>query len=678
MLNEDNNRFSKEYAPVMNRLLSGDCTSKDVDYLNTRVLGGKNLGVRDCWDAKFITFRNKVSQALTLPTMRTLCQALDTPLFLSTACDVLVGDERAGRKKVFDPEQAWPCGLHDGVRQLDDSKTNNLSRVSCLAIGTPVVLSKQPQYVLLGVTNNADAVVVDIELDPREPYLQNMATGYRVVELQFPPTRVLIYIEAADKAGLKLEGLPRGVIGCCSVERNFSIVGSHKRKFTFSRTQIPLSVGILSSVYRAQGETIAKLVLDLRKPVDGNMDSAAVYVALSRATDASRLFLLSPVSLDDLTHPQDADVAAQIAYLERLDEATLALFLEDPSTFRPAKARPSTTLESGTNSRGTTTGAYAVPFLPPNSNNNCLFNAAMAAALAAWDGHPLPYPTLSTPAGVVFFTALAAVRDSMFDGAPLLSVLLNSLARARDAIVAHSGLPGTGSQMGTPGAVFEAAAKRADDHFHPDSGWTVDLEDRHTRVVYAREALGLNWRYSTECPVDDHQHVEITGDQSGRWRDPATVLIPHGPPQSLQDTVNDFFFTGAGRDFSFPGPAPYPASDGNCTSSSLWSILPWSADNAPDRLFIASSRVDADDDAGEPPAPSTTLVLGIDYSLVAVVYSIPNHFVTQFLCKGRWFKYDCVQGGVTTACSAGFDSGWHHGYQHMFVYLQKSMMLPVP
>ena len=110
----------------------------------------------------------------------------------------------------------------------------------------------------------------------------------------------------------------------------------------------------------------------------------------------------------------------------------------------------------------------------------------------------------------------------------------------------------------------------------------------------------------------------------------------------------------------------------------LRSILPWNADNATDPLFIASSRVDADDDAGEPPAPSTTLVLGIDYSLVAVVYSIPNHFVTQFICKGRWFKYDCVQGGVTTACSAGFDSGWHHGYQHMFVYLQKSMMLPVP
>lgn len=96
--------------------------------------------------------------------------------------------------------------MRDGVRQLDDSQKSNLSQISCLAIGTPVVLSKQPRYVLLGVTNNADAVVVDIEFDPQEPYLGNKATGYHV-ELQYPPTRVLIYIDVADRTGLKLDGL---------------------------------------------------------------------------------------------------------------------------------------------------------------------------------------------------------------------------------------------------------------------------------------------------------------------------------------------------------------------------------------------------------------------------------------------------------------------------------------
>jgi len=142
--------------------------------------------------------------------------------------------------------------------------------------------------------------------------------------------------------------------------------------------QVPLSLGILSSVYRAQGETIPKLVLDIRKPVDGYMDSAAVYVALSRATDASKLFLLSPVTLDDLTHPQDDDVAAMIDYLERLDKATLALFLDDPSSFRPATTSPPASYTSHTNDGQTDTGSIRPsPFLPPNENNNCFFNTAI-------------------------------------------------------------------------------------------------------------------------------------------------------------------------------------------------------------------------------------------------------------------------------------------------------------
>jgi len=112
-------------------------------------------------------------------------------------------------------------------------------------------------------------------------------------------------------------------------------------------------------------------------------------------------------------------------------------------------------------------------------------------------------------------------------------------------------------------------------------------------------------------------------------------------------------------------------------STSIWSILPWSADNAPDRVFFASARVDIYEDAGEPPAPSPILMIGVEYCLVAVIYSIPNHFVTQLRSRGRWLKYDCILGGSTTSCD-DFDYDWYHGFQHMYVYLRKSMTLPVP
>ena len=72
VLDETNNRFSPTYAPIMDRLLHGDCTLDDLDKINARVIGGPNqlratsLGMTDCWMAQTITFRNKVSVFLVL------------------------------------------------------------------------------------------------------------------------------------------------------------------------------------------------------------------------------------------------------------------------------------------------------------------------------------------------------------------------------------------------------------------------------------------------------------------------------------------------------------------------------------------------------------------------------------------------------------------------------------
>lgn len=61
MLDQGNNRFSEEYAPLMDRLLHATCTYSDVNLFNTRVLNANpGLHADDCWDGRVITFRNKV------------------------------------------------------------------------------------------------------------------------------------------------------------------------------------------------------------------------------------------------------------------------------------------------------------------------------------------------------------------------------------------------------------------------------------------------------------------------------------------------------------------------------------------------------------------------------------------------------------------------------------------
>lgn len=124
-------------------------------------------------------------------------------------------------------------------------------------------IGQTPRYFNLGVTNNADAEITPIELDPREPFLLDNHPSYRVIYPQSPPSRVVVHIEAADEAGLHMPGLPRGVIGCGSLERQFyfSVVGRSERTFTIRWTQLPRFAGSLTSVYRAQSPRFANVGL---------------------------------------------------------------------------------------------------------------------------------------------------------------------------------------------------------------------------------------------------------------------------------------------------------------------------------------------------------------------------------------------------------------------------------
>lgn len=73
----------------------------------------------------------------------------------------------------------------------------------------------------------------------------------------------------------------------------------------------------------------------MKQPVDGLMDDRAPYVALSRATALENLYMVEPITIDQLQHKPKEDIAATLDFLERLDKATQAAFLAAPSVFTP-------------------------------------------------------------------------------------------------------------------------------------------------------------------------------------------------------------------------------------------------------------------------------------------------------------------------------------------------------
>lgn len=199
-----------------------------------------------------------------------------------------------------------------------------------------------------------------------------------------------------------------------------------------------------------KGETIETLLLHMKKPVDGLMDERAPYVALSRATALEKLYMVEPINIDQLRHKPKEDIAATLDFLDRLDKATQAAFLDNPSVFTPVTvrslakdydrrkegARGGSGDESddrgdgvggiGSGGAGTQPPVPLVTFLAPNSRNNCFFNASVASTLAAYDGQPLLPGESSTPAARKFFSAVDAVRENMHSDALPHEVLVGS------------------------------------------------------------------------------------------------------------------------------------------------------------------------------------------------------------------------------------------------------------
>lgn len=236
--------------------------------------------------------------------------------------------------------------------------------------------------------------------------------------------------------------------------------------------------------------------------------------------------------------------------------------------------------------------------------------------------------------------------------------------------------------MGAPGSVFEAISRHCPQPRPSD--WPISTNSQHNAVLYTRRAFGLDWRYSIDCVLSGHHLLHVTPDQSARLRDPTVITIPNGTWVSVQEAIDSFFGSGSATDLSIPGYSlcPYCAESVH-ESLCNWTLLPWTIVNAPARLFFrfpgrTSGSIQL------PPPPSPTLLMGVDYCLAGVSYHISasvgadkNHFVTQFRSRGRWFKYDCLNGGRTTV-SDDFDPSWHTGSQHMLVYLRTTLFIATP
>jgi hypothetical protein len=103
------------------------------------------------------------------------------------------------------------------------------------------------------------------------------------VELCFPPACVLVKLDRTS--GGAIAGLEEGIIPIFPVERSFQIsmkTGKKAVTKTIKRRQLPMTQAYSFTDYRAQGQTISHVLVDIASPPTDRLTAFNAYVALSR------------------------------------------------------------------------------------------------------------------------------------------------------------------------------------------------------------------------------------------------------------------------------------------------------------------------------------------------------------------------------------------------------------
>jgi hypothetical protein len=250
-------------------------------------------GVRKLWNTAAITkdcMSNKKSLLIS--------SAIDTiegqPLTLAERFAVLT---KSGQKKDGGEERA---GL-----------TKNIE----LMIGMPVMVTWNV-HTELDVANGSRGIVMGIGLHPEEGRLENDVCVWK---LTHPPSYVLVKL-LRTKIG-QLQGLPPQVIPITPITKKFNItIGGSS--MVVSRTQLPITAAYAFTDYRAQGQTIAPVIVDIGRPPTGTITPFNVYVALSRAKGRDSIRLLRDFDERLLQQHPNEHLRVEDERLKKLDEET--------------------------------------------------------------------------------------------------------------------------------------------------------------------------------------------------------------------------------------------------------------------------------------------------------------------------------------------------------------------
>jgi hypothetical protein len=139
--------------------------------------------------------------------------------------------------------------------------------------------------------------------------------------LRYPPP--MIYFRPEGGAAISFEGIPEGIIPITpsTIKFNVETGGGRTR---IERRQVAIVPGYAFTDYKAQGQTMGCVIVDISKPPTGMLSPFGVYVALSRSRGRETIRLLRDFDPELFMHHPSEDLRLDMARLELLNGETRA------------------------------------------------------------------------------------------------------------------------------------------------------------------------------------------------------------------------------------------------------------------------------------------------------------------------------------------------------------------
>jgi hypothetical protein len=302
------------WTKILSRLRIGECTEEDINEVKKLVLTDPECEVPDftgdLWgEPTLITPRNAVKDMWNSAALERHCQMSGNRKYIIATEDT---DTETGDVPDIKTRLA--------IASLKDDATKNLKKRVELSVGMKamVVLNIATEA---DVANGTRGTVEAIILDPREEHVSANEDGH--IHLRYPPP--VIYFRPDLETKIEFEGMPKGIIPILPSVVRFSVeVDGGKKKM--QRKQIAIVPGYAFTDYKAQGQTMGCVIVDISKPPSGKLSAFGAYVALSRSKGRSTIRILRDFDPTLFVHHPSEDLRLEMARLKRLDGETKALY----------------------------------------------------------------------------------------------------------------------------------------------------------------------------------------------------------------------------------------------------------------------------------------------------------------------------------------------------------------